>query len=85
MFYTDYWETSKQVLNDPKLIDWIRSFDKDNVPLKTIKRLLPYVRNPEFTMVGRVSEAAGRLADWIIAVVAYYELIKGQVQHLALL
>ena len=43
--YDDYWEAAqKQVLVDPKkLLDNLLSFDKDNIPAKTIAKVEPYM------------------------------------------
>lgn len=46
----DYWEVGKGQLQDPqKFLDSLFNYDKDNIPPETIKKIEPYISNPNFT------------------------------------
>ena len=46
----DYWEPGKAQLQDPgKFLDSLFSYDKDNIPVEIIKKIEPYINNPNFT------------------------------------
>jgi dynein heavy chain, axonemal len=57
------WEDSKKLLNDSNFLSSLASYDKDNIPYKTIKALQKYLTNPEFVpeRVQKVSAAARSL------------------------
>ena len=46
----DYWEVGKSQLQDPgKFLESLFQYDKDNIPMETIKKIEPYIQNPNFT------------------------------------
>lgn len=68
------WDTAKKVtLNDPKLIDKLKTYDKDNIPEKVLKQLAKYIAKPEYTpeTVGNQSKAAKSLCMWTHAMDTY--------------
>lgn len=44
----DYWEASKGMLMASDFLDALRAFDKDHIDPATIKKIKPYIDNPEF-------------------------------------
>jgi len=68
------WDTAKKVtLNDSKLIDKLKAYDKDNIPQKALKQLEKYVKKPEYQpeSVGNQSKAAKSLCMWTHAMDTY--------------
>ena len=46
----DYWEPGKGLLSDPgKFLESLFKFDKDNIPDDVIKKIQPFIDNPDFT------------------------------------
>lgn len=75
----DYWEPAKkQVLSDARLLLSLKEYNKDDIPVSTINKLIPYIQNPEFDpdKVFRVSKAAYGLCKWIRAIVSYDRVAK---------
>ncbi|TPX60170.1 hypothetical protein SpCBS45565_g07578 [Spizellomyces sp. 'palustris'] len=75
----DYWKTSLKVLGDPKFLDSLKTFDKDDIPAHVIKTIrTKYIPNPEFKpeKVRNASSAAEGLCNWIIAMEAYDRVAK---------
>lgn len=75
----DYWKTSQKMLNDPKFLETLKAFDKDNIPVHVMKTIrAKYVPNPEFKpdKVRNASSAAEGLCNWIIAMEAYDRVAK---------
>jgi dynein heavy chain len=64
----DYFLPAKQqLLNDPKaLLNNMKKFDKDNMPESLIKKINPYIENPEFTpaLVAQASKACTAICMW---------------------
>lgn len=54
-------------------------YDKDNIPRHVMKKLKTYTREESFdpANVRRLSAAAGDIAEWILAIEAYHEHLKG--------
>ena len=44
----DYWEASKKMLMEDDFLGSLRNYDKDHIDPAIIKRLKPYIDNPEF-------------------------------------
>ena len=64
----DYWEPGKKMLQDAKgLLDSMFQFDKDNIPLKVIEKLKPYIDNEEFTpkKIESASKACTAMCQWV--------------------
>lgn len=75
----DYWKTSMKMLGDPKFLESLKLFDKDNIQPAVIKKIrATYIPNPEFKpeKVRNASSAAEGLCNWIIAMEAYDRVIK---------
>ncbi|GFN88548.1 dynein heavy chain 1, axonemal [Plakobranchus ocellatus] len=71
----DYWEPGKAQLQDPgKFLESLFSYDKDNIPVETIKRIEPYINNPNFTpeAILKVSKACTSICQWVIAMYKYH-------------
>lgn len=39
----DYWEPAKQLLSDPKFLDSLMRYDKDNIPDSVIQNIQPCI------------------------------------------
>lgn len=52
--------------------------DKDHIPIKVLKKVATYTKNPEFEpeKVGIQSIAAKSLAKWVIAIEKYAIIFK---------
>ena len=75
----DYWKPSQKLLGDPSFLGSLKTFDKDNIPVATIKKIRDtYIPNPEFIpeKVKNASSAAEGLCSWVIAMEAYDRVIK---------
>eukprot|EP00002_Diphylleia_rotans_P006932 TRINITY_DN1638_c0_g1_i1.p1 TRINITY_DN1638_c0_g1~~TRINITY_DN1638_c0_g1_i1.p1 ORF type:complete len:4126 (-),score=976.49 TRINITY_DN1638_c0_g1_i1:597-12974(-) len=74
----DYWEPAKLMLGDPKFLDQLLKFDKDNVSPATIEKLQPYLQMDEFqpAAVAKVSKACTSLCLWVRAIEKYYHVNK---------
>lgn len=76
----DYWEPSQKLLKEPKaLLDSFFSYDKDNISDKIIKKIQPYMENPEFTpdKIRKVSTACTSMCQWVHAMYKYHFVAKG--------
>ncbi|GFS18450.1 dynein heavy chain 1, axonemal [Elysia marginata] len=76
----DYWEPGKAQLQDPgKFLDSLFSYDKDNIPVETIKKIEPYINNPNFTpeAILKVSKACTSICQWVIAMYKYHFVAVG--------
>ncbi|KAJ3385211.1 Dynein heavy chain 7, axonemal [Entophlyctis sp. JEL0112] len=75
----DYWKSSLKMLNDPKFLDSLKTFDKDDIPVAVIKKIrTTYMPNPEFKpeKVRNASSAAEGLCNWILAMESYDKVAK---------
>ncbi|KAJ3333612.1 Dynein heavy chain 7, axonemal [Blyttiomyces sp. JEL0837] len=75
----DYWKSSLKMLGDPKFLDSLKTFDKDDIPAHVIKKIrTTYMPNPEFKpeKVRNASSAAEGLCNWIIAMESYDRVAK---------
>jgi dynein heavy chain len=77
-FYLDFWESSKKLLADPKVLETLQEYDKDNVPAEIIEGVQPFVVNPEFNpeRVMKASKAASGLCAWVLAIEKYDKVAK---------
>ena len=75
---TPDWETAKKVLANVNFLKELQSFDKDNIPDKTIKKLQKYTADPELTdeRMQQVSRAGAALLSWVMAMVEYSKVSK---------
>ncbi|KAI9202130.1 dynein heavy chain and region D6 of dynein motor-domain-containing protein [Polychytrium aggregatum] len=75
----DYWKTSLKMLGDPKFLETLKMFDKDDIPAHVIKKIRQtYIPNPEFKpdKVRNASSAAEGLCTWIVAMESYDRVAK---------
>ena len=72
------WDSAKKVLGDTQFLNRLVNFDKDNIPPKTIKQIIKYYDDPQFTpeAVERQSMAAKSLCMWVRAMKVYDEVAK---------
>ncbi|XP_068605783.1 dynein axonemal heavy chain 12-like [Brachionichthys hirsutus] len=70
----DYWGPSKKLLGDTNFARNLRDFDKDNIPVTVIKKLMAeYMNKEDFepSVVSSSSSAAANLCSWIKTMVEY--------------
>jgi dynein heavy chain len=75
----DYWESAKKdLLVDPRLIDRMINFDKDNIPDAVITKVMPLYENPSFDpdVIKKASTAAMGICKWVRAMVVYDKVAK---------
>ena len=75
----DYWAASqKSLLGDPKFLQSLHDFDKDNIPQPIIDKIIPYTQNPDFepSAIKKVSIAAMSLCLWVRAMERYHTVAK---------
>eukprot|EP00924_Labyrinthula_sp_SR-Ha-C_P016847 augustus_masked-scaffold_6-processed-gene-16.9-mRNA-1 protein AED:0.16 eAED:0.16 QI:0/0/0/1/1/1/4/0/3086 len=76
----DFWAPSKKyLLGDPKFLQNLKDFDKDNIPAKVITILqTKYLSNPDFEAkkIKQASVAAHGLFKWIVAMEKYNGVAK---------
>merc|ERR1740130_852805 len=76
----DYFGPGKKLLMDPKaFVESLKSYDKDNMPPKIIKRIRDhYITNEEFTpeRIAKASTACEGLCKWICAMETYDRVAK---------
>lgn len=41
----DYWGPSKRILSDIKFLDYLRDYDKDNIPVQTMQAIFILILN----------------------------------------
>lgn len=75
----DFWGPSKRVLGDMSFLESLRNFDKDNIPIETMKKIRKeYLSNKDFKphIIAKASAAAEGLCKWIIAMDMYDAVAK---------
>jgi len=75
----DYWVPGKKMLQDAKgLLDAMFAFDKDNIPDKVVKNMMPYMNNPDFEpeKIAAVSKACTAMCQWARAMIKYHFVAK---------
>ncbi|GFR47539.1 hypothetical protein Agub_g9261 [Astrephomene gubernaculifera] len=74
----DYWAPSKALLADPKFLEMLMRYDKDNIPPSIISAVQPYMAMDEFdpNAVRKASAAAYGLCCWVRAMVEYDKAVK---------
>ena len=72
------WPTAKKVLGDSQFLNNLKTYDKDNIPEPTIKKLQKYINdeNMQVAVVERVSSAAKGLCMWLHAMNVYHKVAK---------
>jgi dynein heavy chain len=75
----DYWEVAKKdILGNPKLLDELKAYDRENIDPKIIEKVAKMLPNPEFQpeRVKKASVAAYGMCCWAIAMVKYDKVAK---------
>jgi dynein heavy chain len=74
----DYWDAAKKMLMDPKFLESLKKYDKDNIKAKVIKKIRPYLAKKDFQLkvVKKASKAAYGLCSWVRAMEAYDRVAK---------
>ena len=72
------WGEAKKLMSKMDFMDILKDYDKDNIPVKTIKKVKKYYEDPRFTPDGvkAVSSAAMCLCMWVRAMVVYDRVAK---------
>jgi len=75
----DYWEPAqKELLNDPKFLQRLMDYDKDNIPISVIDKVRPFCSRDDFTpeIVKKASVAAAGLCKWVHAMNVYEKIAR---------
>uniref|UniRef100_A0A8C5C8I2 Dynein axonemal heavy chain 7 n=1 Tax=Gadus morhua TaxID=8049 RepID=A0A8C5C8I2_GADMO len=75
----DFWGPSKKLLGDMKFLDHLKAYDKDNIPVASIKKIREkFIDNPEFqpSIIKNVSSACEGLCSWVRAMEVYERVAK---------
>jgi len=75
----DWWGAAKgELLCDPKLIDRMKDFDKDNIPQAVIDKVMPLYSSEDFEpdKIKKSSLAAMGICKWVRAMVVYDKVAK---------
>ncbi|ESN93529.1 hypothetical protein HELRODRAFT_194054 [Helobdella robusta] len=75
----DYWRPSLKMLTDTKFLESLINFDKDNIPVETMKQIRAnYATNPDFDpeKIKFISSACEGLCRWALAIEKYDLVIK---------
>eukprot|EP00928_Gymnodinium_smaydae_P068047 TRINITY_DN5109_c0_g5_i1.p1 TRINITY_DN5109_c0_g5~~TRINITY_DN5109_c0_g5_i1.p1 ORF type:complete len:4182 (+),score=1201.92 TRINITY_DN5109_c0_g5_i1:1381-13926(+) len=75
----DFWEPAKkQIWGDPKLLEKLMEYDKDNIAPSTIDKLKPLETDPAFEpdAVKKASVAACGICKWVRAMIVYDAVAK---------
>ena len=72
------WATAKKELNDANFLYKLKEFDKDKISNTTLKAIQKYTKNHDFNPedIGNVSQAAGALCEWVIAMEMYAKVFR---------
>ena len=63
------WPSAKSLLGDANFLRRLLDYDKDNIPMKTIKKLDKYIANPDF-MPEQVEKV------WILSFISHYYFLS---------
>jgi dynein heavy chain len=75
----DYWDVGKAMLgNAEKFLKSLFDYDKENIPEKVIKKIGPYIENPDFTpeAIKKVSVACTAVCMWVHAMVKFHHVSR---------
>lgn len=72
------WASVKKELANPKFVEMVMSFDKENIPQKTMKAIEKYTKQENFNpvYVEARSQAAGKLCLWVRSIEDYGKALK---------
>eukprot|EP00930_Biecheleria_cincta_P074768 TRINITY_DN6197_c0_g1_i1.p1 TRINITY_DN6197_c0_g1~~TRINITY_DN6197_c0_g1_i1.p1 ORF type:complete len:4188 (+),score=808.10 TRINITY_DN6197_c0_g1_i1:1794-12566(+) len=75
----DYWEPAKKELwSDPKFLERLKEYDKDNIPEDVMAKLGPLETDPDFEpdVIKKASVAACGVCKWARAMIVYDRVAK---------
>jgi len=75
----DYWDSAqKELLNDPKFLQRLMDYDKDNISDEVINKVRPFCERDDFTpdIVKKASVAAASLCKWVHAMNVYERIAR---------
>ncbi|NXT35371.1 DYH3 protein, partial [Pelecanoides urinatrix] len=75
----DYWGPSRKILGDLKFLESLKTYDKDNIPPATMKRIREkFIDHPDFqpAVIKNVSSACEGLCKWVRAMEVYDRVAK---------
>lgn len=72
------WPTAKALLGDTNFLRNLYNYDKDNIAESKLKKIKPYIENPEFVpeVVAGVSKACRSMCLWVRAIDIYAKVFK---------
>ena len=72
------WPTAKALLGDSNFLRNLYNYDKDNIAEAKLKKVKPYIVNPDFTPeeVLKVSKACRSMCLWVRAIDIYARVFK---------
>ena len=72
------WKESQKLLADMQFLQNLKTYDKDNIEHKRIRKLQKYIKREDFTTekVGKTSAAAKCLCAWVLAINTYDKVAK---------
>ena len=72
------WAMAKKELNDANFLYKLKEFDKDKISNVTLKAIQKYTKSHDFNPddIGNVSQAAGALCEWVIAMEMYAKVFR---------
>lgn len=72
------WAVAKKELADTSFLTRLQNIDKGRVPINTLKRIEKLTQDPkmEISRIDTISEAAGGLWRWVLAVEGYAKAFK---------
>ena len=72
------WKGARAMMTDPRFLQSLVEFDKDNITDRQVRSVLSYMKNREFTpdAVMQISTAGAGLLKWVYAMVNYNAVAK---------
>ena len=69
---------AQKLLADSTFMQQLISYDNDNIKVEVIKKVKPYIENPDFDpkVMEKVSKAANGLCKWVRAMYVYDQVAK---------
>ena len=75
----DYWGPSKRIMGEPKFVDELNAFEKDDINAKTMKLIRDKnINNKDESKIsmGAVDAVAKCLHKWLLAIESYDKIAK---------
>jgi len=72
------WASAKKELGDPQFLQRLKEFDKDKISNSVLKKIGSYTKRKNFNAdeIGKVSQAAGALCEWVCAMELYAKVFR---------